>query len=297
MEERRVILHVGWPKTATTLMQSHLRGYPNLAGKPFGRDGAPFARKVVDDIVRSPDWSPAALEQLIDSSWRDRALPVVLSNESLIEMPQREWVDGLVGPFEVARRLVQLSGDKRILLTLRNPRELLRSTWLHHVREGRLQSYSEFLGRISNDRQNGRGSFSVLALGNTYGELFGVSNVAVAFTEDVVRDPGRFWQRFAEFFGTGPFTPTVTTEVKKLNSTNLGPIGFEMSVNRMLDFYGRTLRRDSTRDLRRLITRRISRRLNSDHSRYFSKYSTIENQIASDLTADVAAIRDLFTVL
>lgn len=278
-------------------MQSHLRGYPNLAGKPFGRDGAPFARKVVDDIVRSCEWSPAALEQLIDSSWHDRALPVLLSNESLIEMPQREWFDDLVGPFEIARRLGQLSGEKRVLLTLRDPRDLLRSTWLHHVREGRLQSYPDFLGRISDDRRNGRGPFSIAALGEKYGNLFGAENVAIAFTEDFASDTARFWQRFAEFFGTGAFTPTVSSEVRKLNSTNLGPIRFEMSVNRLLDLYGRRLRRGSTRELRRAITRRISRRLNTDHSSHFSKFITVEDQLVSDLTADIAAVREMFTVL
>lgn len=278
-------------------MQSHLRGYPNLAGRPFGRDGAPFARKVVDDIVRSSDWSPAALEQLIESSWHDRNLPVLLSNESLIEMPQREWFDDLVGPFEIARRLAQLSGDKCVLLTLRNPRELLRSTWLHHVREGRLQSYPDFLHRVSQDRRNGRGPFSISALGDTYGNLFGVENVAVAFTEDFADDTIRFWQRFGEFFGTGAFTPVITTEVRKLNATNLGPVGFEMSINRLLDFYGRRLRRGSTRELRRAITRRISRRLNTDHSRHFSKYFAIEDELVSDLAVDIAAMRNSFTVL
>jgi hypothetical protein len=297
VEDRLVILHVGWPKTATTSLQSYLLGYPNLAGKPFGRAGAPFARKVVDDIVRSPEWSPEALEQLIDSSWHDHTLPVLLSNESLIEMPQREWFDDLVGPFEIARRLVQLSGDKRVLLTLRSPRELLRSMWLHHVREGRLQSYPDFLRRVSEDRRNGRGPLSIFALGETYGDLFGVEKVAVAFTEDFAGDMMRFWQRFADFLGTGAFIPTPTTEARKLNATNLGPIGFEMSVNRLLDFYGGTLRLGGTRELRRAITRRVSRRLGTDHSRHFSRFVTIEDQLVSDLAVDIAAMRGLFTVL
>jgi hypothetical protein len=297
VEDRLVILHVGWPKTATTSMQSYLRGYPNLAGKPFDRNDAPFARKVVDDIVRSSDWSPEALEQLIDSSWHDRTLPVLLSDESLIAMPQREWFDDLVGPFEVARRLVQLSGEKRVLLTLRNPRELLRSMWLHHVREGRLQSYPDFLGRISDDRKNGSGSLSISRLGETYAHLFGPENVAVAFTEDFAADTNRFWQRFADFFGTGASIPDATTEARKLNATNLGPVRFEMAINRLLDVYGRRVRRGSTRELRRAITRRISRRLNTDHSRHFSKFITIEGQLVSDLAADVDAMRNLFTVL
>ena len=156
-----------------------------------------------------------------------------------------------------------------VLLTLRDPRDLLRSTWLHHVREGRLQSYPDFLGRISQDRRNGRGPFSIAALGETHGNLF----------------------------GTGAFTPTVSSEVRKLNATNLGPIRFEMSVNRLLDFYGRRLRRGSTRELRRAITRRISRRLNTGHSRHFSKFVTAEDQLVSDLGHDVAKIRKQFTVL
>ena len=70
-----------------------------------------------------------------------------------------------------------------------------------------------------------------------------------------------------------------------------------MSVNRLLDFYGRRLRRGSTRELRRAITRRISRRLNTGHSRPFSKFVTAEDQLVSDLGHDVAKIRKQFTVL
>lgn len=297
MDANRVILHVGWPKTATTSLQSQLRNYPNLAGKPFGRDGALLARKVVDDIARSSNWSPTALEELIVASWRDQSLPVLLSNESLIEMPQREWFDDLVGPFEIARRLAQCEADKRVLMTLRDPRNLLRSTWLHHVREGRVQSYPDFLARILDDRKCDRGSFSIGLLGNMYGDLFGYDNVAIAFSEDFANDPVRFWERFAEFFGIKTFAPDLTNERPRLNETTLGPIRFEMSVNRLLNVYGRTLRQGNTRELRRAVTRRVSRRLNVDHSKFFSRFSTLETQLVSELTDDVASLRRRFTVL
>ncbi len=297
MEVDRVILHVGWPKTATTSVQSQLRGYPNLAGKPFGRDGALAARKVVDDLVRSSDWNSAALEELIDSSWHDRTLPVLLSNESLIEMPQREWFDGLRGPFEAARRLAQLSCDTRIFMTLREPREMLRSTWLHHVREGRLQTYSEFLERLVDDRARGCGPFAFDALARTYGDLFGSDHVVIAFTEDYSSDPVRFWNRFVNVLEIESFTPDAAIEVPRLNETNLGPIGFELGVNRLLGLYARLLRRDETRGVRRAITRRVSRRLAVDHSRFFLRSEETEDRLVTDLDEDVATIRKRFTVL
>jgi len=107
----------------------------------------------------------------------------------------------------------------------------------------------------------------------------------------------RLGETYGNLFGTGAFTPVVTTEVRKLNSTNLGPIRFEMSVNRLLDFYGRKLRRGSTCELRRAITRRISRRLSTGHSRHFSKFVRVEDQLVSELGHDVAKIRKQFTVL
>lgn len=292
-----VVLHVGWPKTATTSLQSQLRGYPNLAGKPYGREGAMEARLVVDALVRSVPWHADGLRALVEAARRDTTLPVILSNESLIEMPQREWFDNCVGPFEVARRLAQLEGRHHILMTLRDPREMLRSTWLHHVREGRVQSYDDFLRRVTADRSAGRGSFAIRELIDTYGDIFGVARVVVAFSEDFTANPARFWERFARTFGCEGFTADAADSAPRLNETTLGPIGFEATVNRLLRLYAGVVRTENTRHLRRWVTRRVSVRIRTDHRRFFARFADVEDPLVAALVADVSYVRSKYTVL
>jgi hypothetical protein len=291
----RVLFHVGWPKTATTSMQSHLRGYPNLAGKPHGRDGAAQAIGVVDELIRHRMWSSEGLSSLLSSSLRDPTKPVILSDEALIAMPQRMWFEDLVGPFEVARRLAAVLGEKQVIFTLRNPRAMLRSTWLHHLREGQTQSYREFLDRVAEDRRTGTGPFSMLALVEQYVDLFGQESLFLAFSEDYFRDPVDFWQRFAATFEVNDFV--ADTSAPRLNETVLGPVGFELTVNHVLRFIGTASRGKSTLPLRRRMTRTVSPRLRSDHEAFFAKRTGHEDALVADLEADIATIRRIVTVL
>jgi hypothetical protein len=295
VSEMRVLFHVGWPKTATTSMQSHLRGYPNLAGKPHGRDGAAQAIGVVDELIRHRDWSPDALSSLLSSSHRDPTNPVILSDEALIAMPQREWFEGLVGPFESARRLAAAPGDKQVLFTLRNPRSMLRSTWLHHLREGRTQSYHDCLDRVTKDRRMGTGPFAMLALVEQYVDLFGQNALFLAFSEDYFRDPADFWKRFTTTFEVKDFV--ADTSAPRLNETVLGPVGFELAVNHVLRIVGTATRHRSALPLRRRMTRTVSRHLRSDHASYFAKSNGFEDALVADLEADIATIRRIVTVL
>lgn len=292
-----LVLHVGWPKTATTSLQSQLRGYPNLAGKPYGREGAMESRLVVDALVRSGPWHHDGLRALVEAAHRDATLPVILSNESLIEMPQREWFDNCVGPFEVARRLGQLGGRPHILMTLRDPREMLRSTWMHHVREGQVQGYADFLRRVTTDRSSGCGSFAIRELVDTYGDIFGASRVVVAFSEDFTADPAGFWQRFGRTFGCEGFTVDAADSAPRLNETLLGPIGFEATVNRLLHLYAKVARITSTRHLRRRVTRHVSVRIHTDHRRFFARFADIEDPLVAALAIDVSCVRGKYTVL
>jgi hypothetical protein len=291
----RVLFHVGWPKTATTSMQSHLRGYPNLAGKPHGRDGAAQAIGVVDELIRHRDWSPDVLASLLASSHRDPTNPVILSDEALIAMPQRMWFEDLVGPFEVARRLAAAPGDKQVLFTLRSPRAMLRSTWLHHLREGQTQSYRDFLDRVTKDRRMETGPFAMLALVEQYVELFGQNALFLAFSEDYFRDPADFWKRFTTTFGVKDFV--ADTSAPRLNETVLGPVGVELAMNHLLQFVSTATRGKSTLPLRRRMTRVVSRHIRSGHETYFAKRTDYEDSLVADLEADIATIRRTVKIL
>jgi hypothetical protein len=291
----RVLFHVGWPKTATTSMQSHLRGYPNLAGKPHGRDGAAQAIGVVDELIRHRMWSAEGLSSLLSSSLRDPTKPVILSDEALIAMPQRMWFEDLVGPFEVARRLAAVLGEKQVIFTLRNPRAMLRSTWLHHLREGQTQSYREFLDRVAEDRRTGTGPFAMLALVEHYVDLFGTESLFLALSEDYFRDPADFWKRFAATFNVNDFIADASAP--RLNETVLGPVGVELTMNHLLRLVGTATRGRDTLPLRRRLTRTVSQRLRSDHQAFFARNTPAEDALVAELDSEIAAIRSIVTVL
>ena len=291
----RVLFHVGWPKTATTSMQSHLRGYPNLAGKPHGRDGAAQAIGVVDELIRHRMWSAEGLSSLLSSSLRDPTKPVILSDEALIAMPQRMWFEDLVGPFEVARRLAAVLGEKQVIFTLRNPRAMLRSTWLHHLREGQTQSYREFLDRVAEDRRTGTGPFAMLAVVEHYVDLFGTESLFLALSEDYFRDPADFWKRFAATFNVNDFIADASAP--RLNETVLGPVGVELTMNHLLRLVGTATRGRDTLPLRRRLTRTVSQRLRSDHQAFFARNTPAEDALVAELDSEIAAIRSIVTVL
>ena len=292
-----MIIHVGWPKTATTSMQAELSRYPNLAGKPFGHGDTALAVPTIDAVVRSGDWAPDNLDRLINVARHEPGLPVLLSDEVLIAMPQREWFENLVGPFEVAERLARGRGDKHIFFTLRDPRRQLRSTWLHHVREGRVQSYPQFLDRIRSDRAEPRGTFAIAALVERYAQLFGVANLAVGFTEDYTTNPVDFWRRFGGAFGIEGMEDFVDCDGPRLNETLLGPVSYEMLVNRALRRYGALRRIDDIRPLRRWMTRKVSRRMTANNEKYFARHADIENRLVEELNSDIARVRGLIKLI
>lgn len=286
-----MILHVGWPKTATTSMQADLSRYPNLAGKPFGHAETAHAVPTIDGIVRSREWTPNELNALIERSRHVAALPVLLSDEMLIAMPQREWFENLVGPFEVADRLAKVEADKGVFFTLRDPRRQLRSTWLHHVREGRTQSYPQFLDRVAHDRFRGQGTFAIAALVERYVELFGRDRLVVGFTEDYTADPLDFWRRFGDVFAITGMDGFVDCTGPRLNETILGPISFELTVNRVLRAYSAVRRRDDIRPVRRRVTRNVSRRIAANHDSFFARHLGVENVLVDELRADIEQMR------
>jgi len=297
VSDSRVIFHVGWPKTATTSMQAELVGYPNLAGKPFGHGETARAVPTIDAIVRSPNWHPDDLNVLIKSVRHDPNLPVILSDEVLIAMPQREWFENLVGPFEAANRLAAAEGDKYVFFTLRDPRRQLRSTWLHHVREGRTQTYPQFLDRITRDRSEPRGTFAIEALVELYAELVGVTNLAAGFTEDYTKNPVDFWRRFGNAFAIDRMETYVDTTGPRLNETVLGPVAYELVVNRAIRTYGQMRKVDDIRPMRRWMTRKVSRRIPANHEGFFARHATQEDELVAALQDDITRVRGLIKLI
>ena len=291
----RVLFHVGWPKTATTSLQRQIRDYPNLAGKPFNRDGGDEAIAVIHQLCTTDDWSPHLLDDMLTRSRHNQELPVFLSDEGLIAMPQRVWFEGLVSPEERAHRLARTSWNSSVLMMLREPVSQLRSTWMHWVREGYAMNYEAFLKRVKADRANKTGTFAIASLIECYATLFGSRNVIVSDYEAFVAQPERFWRQLSLVLDSPMASHVDVTELQRLNSMHLGPLRMELKVNASLGWVKDSFGVDDTLRARRFMTRRVSRLFAPDHKKYFSRYQMIEDELGEEIRTEMDAVKRFTT--
>lgn len=286
-----VLFHVGWPKTATTSLQRQILAYPNLAGKPFQRDGGDDAIAVIYNLSTAPEWSPQMLDDLLIRSHHNPQLPVILSDEGLIAMPQRVWFEGLVSPEERARRLAQTSWPSSVLMMMREPVSQLRSTWMHWVREGYPMNYEQFLERVKEDRAQKTGTFAVASLVECYAELFGSRNVIVSDYEAYVAQSERFWRQLSLVLDVALLPHVNAAELQRLNSMHLGPLRMELKVNAALGWVKDSFGLSNTLRARRFMTRRVSHLFAPDHKRYFLRYQLLEEELGAAIRNEMDAVK------
>jgi hypothetical protein len=225
-----VLLHIGLPKTGTTSLQEVLRGWPNLAGKPFDRPGGADAR-ALQEALRAGTLTGAAFDAHLVACRQDPDRPVVLSAEALAGAP-REWFGPLARPVEMARTLGTTGWDGRVLVTLRRPRAWLRSTFRYAVRGGYPETYDRFLARVTADLDAGRGFACWEVTVAAHDAAFGPDTVAVTWFEDLVRDPAAVWGAVAARLDLPELRRLGDDPLPHLNDTPVGPPALELALNR-----------------------------------------------------------------
>jgi hypothetical protein len=230
---RTVLVHPGWPKTATTSLQDGLRTYPNVAGAPWVGGSGRTASAVMSQLCYERRWTSSMLEGLLDMSEVRPDLPVVLSDERIIGGAPSHEVGGHVGVAEALRRAL-LPDEWRVvvLLTIREPRGLLRSNYQHAVRKGSAQSYEGFLEAVAAQRAQGIGPFSVASIVDACCDLVGDDAVCLIAMEEFLRSPIDFWSDVAARLSLGDVGSFVDPAPASRNRTYLGPLRLERALNR-----------------------------------------------------------------
>lgn len=235
MTRGTVLVHIGLPKTGTTSLQEVLRSWPALAGKPFDRPGGAAAR-AIQEAARAGsltgeevDRHLAAARELASSAADD--LPVVWSAEALAGTP-REWALPLAPPAEMAAQLAATTWDVRVLVTLRQPRAWLRSTFRYAIRGGYAQPYDRYLDRIAEDLDAHRGMAAWDATVGAWDAAVGAEAVAVAWFEDLVRDPAPVWDDIAARLALPGLRRLGAAPLPRLNEAHVGPPALELALNR-----------------------------------------------------------------
>lgn len=259
---RKVILHVGWPKTATTSLQQQLReGWPNLGGRPWNRPGGEQSRFLWRALAIDGDVDGLALDGDIESSWHDRSLPVVISNEGLIGL--RKWQHGgsRLAPEHIPALVAATTWPVHVVMTLRDPLALVRSTYHYAVRGGYVGSYADYLEQERVELSERGGAFAIRPVVEAWEQAFGREAVTITWMETLVSDPVRFWDDLALATDVPELSRLGQIPLDHRNSTNLGPLRWELALNRVLKSKSDRRRARYTHRLRRLYNRRLAAHL------------------------------------
>jgi hypothetical protein len=134
----RPIVHIGYHKTATTWFQQ--RVWPGSTSHDY------IDRRITQRaLLAPPGMHFDAAEAVAVLSLAGRRRPVLLSEENLSGYPHNGGLHGLIGP-EMARRIHATLPDARIVIFIRNQREIVRAAYAQYVSGGGTWSLRRYLG-------------------------------------------------------------------------------------------------------------------------------------------------------
>jgi hypothetical protein len=195
------IIHIGFPKTATTTLQAHLFSrHPDLVniGRPF-RDHD--HGNLINSLAQADDcdYDEERMAALIEESRKLPGTTLVYSDETVATSPIRSIA---------AKRLHRLFPDAHIVAVIREQISAWESLYAHHGRKlrgipepyrGRYVSFDAFLAYEY--KKAGRGllrTFQYAEILDFYAALFGRDRVHVLTFEEFTADKPAFIRRLAD---------------------------------------------------------------------------------------------------
>lgn len=190
------VFHIGMPKTGTTLLQQRVFGQlDNVAflGRPYS---SPALRSSMNSLKRDSSlfFAPQSLLDEVRSSDQSRFL---ISDESLADNHASQ------DHYAKIRGLKRIDENAQILVTLRNPRTMLVSDYLHYIRQSvespsiPFMTLEQFFTKIRNQRSSGS-AYSRLRYADIvrdYETHFGKNRVTVLLFEEMLQAPRRFEEK------------------------------------------------------------------------------------------------------
>ena len=197
----REVIHIGFPKTATTTLQEHLfKPYPDIlnVARPFvdqQRQELCTALALSDDM----DYREDELAAQIERHRKSRPRLLLYSDETVVNNQIRSIV---------AKRLKRLFPDARILAILRNQIDAFASYYANHGRtlrpapepySSRHVSFENYLS--FHHTKPHRGFLQIIrydVILKVYAELFGANRIHLLLFEEFVQDRSSFIAKLSE---------------------------------------------------------------------------------------------------
>jgi len=211
-------IHVGLPKTATTMLQAHLfPGHSQIEylGKFPGRrnvfrDAA--VREIITEVARERVFNPdiaCCRRRFVESiapALEAGRIPLCSSEDFTVGGPRRRRAR--------AENLRAVFGDCRVIITLRHPLRFVESMYLYKLKEAHFRAGRRAIGSpryfgidqwLSDHwRRLEKGALAHLEYAQTIeilADVFGQSAVGVFLFEQLVEDADKFVASLCEFLG------------------------------------------------------------------------------------------------
>jgi subfamily B ATP-binding cassette protein MsbA len=202
---QRVVVHVGYYKTATTFLQrqlfSRIPAICNL-GKP-STTGWPG--RMVHDIVYAPDdrFDAAKWKRMVCSAFElavegnpNGFDAIVFSNEGLCDPEGYKFLED----DHVPRRLKAIFGDAKILISVRHQATLVESLYVHNAKAATFLPFDKWVVRNQKDVQG----LDFAARAALFEAQFGTRNVVILPQEELASDRPSASGRLSRLLGVEP---------------------------------------------------------------------------------------------
>ncbi|MGA0872884.1 MAG: sulfotransferase [Phycisphaerales bacterium] len=228
---RAVLLHLGLHRTGSTWLQQRVFDGRDGRPTPMVPDRAESARRIV--LAREEDFDADELRrwlaERVESVRRAGGVPV-LSNERFSGNPHSGWFDAQ----RTFDRLAEVLPEAKVLLVLREQRDLVRSLWLQYVRIGGPASLRDYL-RAPDPGDHRAPCFdpSFLRFDRLVESLdrrFGREQVLAIPYDRLRQDPRDFLARIGAFLGT-EIPPPEHAEAKVYASPGFVTASLQRRVN------------------------------------------------------------------
>lgn len=222
------LIHIGYPKTGTTWLQSGIFSSSRFGFSPVG--GAPkffgvrFIYGEEGGLGHPFDFSAEELRQDYEKLTAGSGYPVI-SHEALLCHPY----SGGSQTRDIALKIRDVFPDAKILITIREQREMIISLYEHYLRMGGVASLEKFVG--AKFHQSLFPSFDIGFLEydkcvRFYSSLFGQKNVLVLPFELIRNDSLSFLSSIYDFAGINTPSKEWLSDLEKQEAKNVSNPNF-----------------------------------------------------------------------
>ncbi len=204
-------VHIGFPKTGTTTHQKHLfakHSQVSYLGKPYESDAikGEILRLVMEESLT---FDPTALGKYLvrrDPNQRDPGKKLAILSEELLVSASKVRDKGVV-----AERIKMVFAPVKILVTIRNQLEMLKSAYINGGRllknvparyKGLAIKFEEWLEMVfENPARSYAGNIKYFDTINYYTRLWGKENIRVLLFEEFIYNKEEYTRQLSWFLG------------------------------------------------------------------------------------------------